>query len=438
MDKTHHINTIRQQDLNGVLGTHLLRGIIGSDRRQSSLQEPNKPSLAMCASLIAALALSACAGVHQADGPDEQAAAPKSMPAHAVPASSPARSSAAPSANAAGSKVEIATAEVQEERMVETVQAAPKSASQTVVETTTVIEKSGETAETTEFVETPKAIAERKETTTTTERIVDRVEIDEQNGRVTETVDVEVSTQKATDVVVVDKQTGEMVETVVQSAPVVKETEHMSVTVERRTGPKDTSRHFTGPDGTDLLQLASYGVVAVKTNSLTADRNRLIMICETFTSPTPGLDESSGVAPGMITAWPISSTAHADELNAAATSSDCVEAVERYGLSEGSKAIRDVERSGWILEDRGPFLLAWSPPLAKGSPGQPVLLADLSGVSTPEAALAVMHRWAVDVETNTALWNQGGWNVDRLRPVIEHWDEEFGPRVLMLLGPVGG
>lgn len=335
-----------------------------------------------------------------------------------------------------GAKANLAAGE----RMVEAPEAPADNASQTVIETTTVIEKPTESVEKVEIVETPGAIAERKETIETTERIVERVEIDEQQGRVTETVDVEVSTQKTTDVLVVDKQTGDSVETVVQSEPVVKKSEHIAVTVERLPGPKDPSRRFTGPDGIDLLQLAGYGIIAVKTNTLTTDRNRLLMICESFTSPTPGLDERTGAAPvpGMITAWPISSTAHADELNNTATLPDCAEAVERYGVSEGTKALQDVERSGWVLEDRGPFLVAWAPPLAKGSPGEPVLLADLSRVSTPKAALTVMHRWAMDIETNTTLWNEGRWDIDALRPVMERWQDEFGPRVLMLLGPVGG
>lgn len=441
MDKTRLFNAIRPWILHAGTCTRSASGSAGAFKSQNGLKRPTGPGLTICTTFLTALVLSACGGGYQAAQQDTTRAAPKTVPVHAVPAPAPARSTASPSADAMDSKDHGAKAELPAvERVVEATEAPAEDTPRTIIETTTVIEKPTESVETIEIVETPDAIAERKETVETTERIVDRVEIDEQQGRVTETVDVEVSTQKTTDVVVVDKRTGESIETVVQSEPVVKETEHLAVTVERLPGPKDPSRQFIGPDGIDLLQLAGYGIVAVKTNTLASDRNRLRMICETFTSPTPGLDESqrAATAPGMMTAWPISSAAHADELNNATTSPDCSEAVERYGVSEGMKALQDVESSGWILEDRGPFLVAWAPPLAKGSPGEPVLLADLSSVSTPEAALAVMHRWATDIETNTDLWNDGRWDIDRLRPVMERWQAEFGPRVLMLLGPAGG
>lgn len=443
MDKTPLFNAICSSILHAGTCTGSVGRSAGAFKSQNGLK---RPGLAVCAAVLAALALSACGGGHPAGQQDTMTTAPKTVPVHAVPAPSPARSAAIDStanqsadamdAKDLGAKAELPAVE----RVVEAPEAPAEGTPQTIIETTIVAEKSTDSVETIEIVETPDAVAERKETVATTERIVDRVEVDEQQGRVTETVDVEVSTQKTTDVVVVDKRTGDSIETVVQSEPVVKETKHLAVTVERLPGPKDPSRQFTGPDGIDLLQLAGYGIVAIKTNALASDRNRLQMICETFTSPTPGLDEKMRAAttPGMLTAWPISSTAHADELNNAATSPDCSEAVERYGVSEGMKALQDVERSGWILEGRGPFLVAWAPPLAKGSPGEPVLLADLSTVSTPDAALAAMHRWAIDIETNTELWNESRWNVDRLRLVMERWQDEFGPRVLMLLGPVGG
>ncbi len=387
---------------------------------------------AICASLLAALTLSAC-GSSQTAQVDTPVATPKAAPARvasALPKTAPARMEEPAAQNAQAPSPRT-------QKQIAATEPAPRTAG-TVIETVTVTEEPVSTVETTEIVETAEGIVERKETVETTERVIDRVEVDEQQGRVTETVDIVESTEKTVDVLAVDKRTGAAAETIVRSAPVEKETGHMTVVVQALKGPKDPSRRFTGPDGIEVLTLAGFGIVAVKADTPASDRQRLVMICEAFASPTPDLERRDGADPGMVTVWPISSTAHAEELNAAAHSPDCAEAVERYGLSEGERAIADAERSGWILEDRGPYLLAWSPPMARGAEGAPVLLADLSGVTTPEAARAIMHRWSGDVETNAALWNEARWNAEHLQAVMERWRVEFGPRVLLLLGPAGG
>ncbi|MCP4999968.1 MAG: hypothetical protein GY933_14805 [Hyphomicrobiales bacterium] len=310
-----------------------------------------------------------------------------------------------------------------------------------VEETIMVAEKPVSTVETTDVVETSKRIVERTETVETTERVIDRVEVDKETGLSVEQVEIIERTEKTVDTVEIDKDTGTAVETIVKSEPVEKETESLTVVVEgSRTapdGPKDVARIFAGPDQIEPSDYNGYGVVAVRKDTPAADRDRLVMICDAFAASL-ATKHSAEETPGMVTVWPIASTAHADALNSASGAKRCEDAVERYGAVAGQEAIAESERTGWILDNSGPYLLAWSPPSDKGVSGASVLLVDLSGVSDPGNARAMMQRWSEDVERNDALWGLEGWNPEALSRVVSDWRQEFGPRTMLLLGTVGG
>ena len=315
---------------------------------------------------------------------------------------------------------------------------APRTETHAVVKTITVKERPVEKTETAQIVETPTRIIEREETVETTQRVIDRIEVDEDAGRAVEQVEVIERTQRTVDTVEIDKATGAAVETIVRAEPVEKELESVTVVVETKMtdAARDPSRLFVGRDQANSADYKGYGILAIRADTPPSERQRLNVICEAFIAPLPERSENDNAA--MVTVWPVASSAHADELNAAPGDRICGEAVERYGLTEGRKAIIDTEKTGWILDNRGPYLLAWSPPDARGTAGALVLLVDLSGVTTAEAARAVMLRWSSDIERNDALWSESGWDVDVLRPIIANWREEFGARTLMLLGPVGG
>ncbi|WP_419906444.1 hypothetical protein [Hoeflea sp.] len=315
---------------------------------------------------------------------------------------------------------------------------APREPSNIVVETVTVAEKPVRKVETTDIVETPERLIERKETVETTERVVDQVEVDEKAGRTVEQIEVVERTEKTVDTIAVDKTTGAAVETIVRAEPVEREVESVTVITETAATSvsRDPARLFVGPDHALSAEHKGLGILAIRADTPPSEQARLAMICEAFTAPLPDRPESETI--GMVTVWPVSSTAHAEELNSGGAQQTCANAVERYGLAEGRKAIIDTERTGWILDNRGPYLLAWSPPGDKGTAGALVLLVDLSGVTKQEAATAIMQRWSSDIERNSALWAGKGWDVDLLRPIITSWREDFGARTLMLLGPVGG
>ncbi len=305
-----------------------------------------------------------------------------------------------------------------------------------VVDVVTVTEKPAETTETVEVVETDREVVASVETTTTSETVVDRVEIDQASGRIKEDVEVIETTQTATDTVIVDKATGDTMETVEVGKPrrrVVR-----SLQVEFVPGsPRDPRRLFAGPEQFPANQYAAYAVVAIRADAPASDRRRIKMICDAFIASQAAEADSATQKPSdqMVTIWPVSSTDRATDLNRAPRNQVCQEAVDRYGLAMGHRAILDTEKTGWILDNPGPYLLAWAPGSVKGNLDASILLLDLSGVTDPGQAVELMTDWS-DIERDRDIWTEGGWDTEALQSLVGRWETKHGRRRLMLLGPV--
>ena len=295
-----------------------------------------------------------------------------------------------------------------------------------VVDVVTVTEKPTETTETVEVVETDDQIVARVETTTQSEQVVDRVEIDQATGRVKEEVDVVETTQTTAD-------TMETVEVGRPQQRVVK-----SAKIEMFPGsPRDSRRLFAVPEQFPASQYAAYAVVTIRADTSASDRRRIRMLCEAFVASQAAETDNANPAPSglMVTMWPVSSTDRATDLNRAPRNQICQEAVDRYGLAVGHRAILDTEKTGWILDNPGPYLLAWAPGSVKGNFDARILLLDLSGVSEPQQAVDLMQAWS-EIEHDRSIWTDGGWDLETVQKLVILWQECHGQRRLMLLGPV--
>ncbi len=308
-------------------------------------------------------------------------------------------------------------------------------------ETVDVAEKPVATAEIDEVLETPTKIIERKETVETSERVIDEVAVEEETGRTVEQVRVIEQKETTVETVEVDKVTGTVTESIVKSEPVEKVVETVTVESEAApqalAGPKDAARVFAGPGQVSPASYSGYGVFAIRSDTPPAEGDRLEMLCDAFVTALPDAD-AHDTATQMVTVWPVASSGHAEDLNSASGPERCENAVSHYGGVVGQQAISDSERTGWILDNVGPYLLAWSPPTDKGVDGATVLLVDLSGVTDPASARKIMRHWSEDVERNSTLWSQNRWNPEELSRVVNDWRGEFGPRSILLLGSAGG
>jgi hypothetical protein len=290
-------------------------------------------------------------------------------------------------------------------------------------------------------METATQNVERKGTVETSEPIVDQVEADQRLERVDDQVAVTERTETTVETVEIDNQNASAVETDVKSAPVEEEIETVTVVTDTgpmaADGPKDAARIFAGPGQVSPASYSGYGVFAIRSDMPASERDRLVMLCDAFVAALPAT-QAAGETAQMVTFWPVASAAHAEELNAGSGARRCENAVEHYGSAAGQEAISDSERTGWILDNQGPYLLAWSPPTDKEESGASVLLVDLSNVEEPENARKILRHWSEDVENNNMLWGNASWDPVELSRVINDWQGEFGPRSILLLGGAGG
>lgn len=197
------------------------------------------------------------------------------------------------------------------------------------------------------------------------------------------------------------------------------------------------TRVFAGPDQFPPEDFRIYGVVAFTARATgQAGIARHIAICRAWAAVLPSAEIDGAELPPrewqMATVWPTLSNEVADKLNG--DLSPCEEAVSNYGLVQALKALRSAEASGFEVDGRGPYLLAWSPPSSIGRPQAVVLVFDLSDVETHSEAADVFRQWRDDIEGDPALWNQGdGWNLERLRVALRRWADRYGPSLLRLV-----
>ncbi|MBW8636850.1 hypothetical protein K1W69_06595 [Hoeflea sp. WL0058] len=324
-------------------------------------------------------------------------------------------------------------------KMAATEMAAEKSpeepASEEIVEAVRVTETPGKTDSTVEIVETPEAIVERVEETITTEEDIDTVIADTGTGVVAETEEIRERTDTVVKTTVVDKRTGRVTKQI--SAQEKEEVQSRRETI---IAPAPSARVYMKPEAGPDDRFAAYGLVAFPLDTARRNPERLAQFCAAYVEsgkhePVQGLPAS---APRMATVWPVSASVDTDALSRLNDVEKCETAVLNYGAATADQAIYEAELTGIEIDGRGPFLLAWSPASAKGSANALVLIANLSNIDAPEAALAAMRRWQTDVEFNPPLWAEAGWNLPLVREIMDEWSAVYGPQSLMLLGPFGG
>lgn len=195
------------------------------------------------------------------------------------------------------------------------------------------------------------------------------------------------------------------------------------------------TRIFAGPGQYPPAEFKAYGILAFPARATSATRARHIYICEAYLGRLPHTSEAAVPrAQQMVTVWPVRDSELAGDLNAITQeASTCAEAVDGYGLVTAQAAIKDAQAAGHALDGRGPYLLAWSPAHDKGKANVPVLVADLTNVSTAEGAQNMLNKWAQDIEKNPQLWNDG-WDLEKIRLAIQLWVDRFGRDVLALKG----
>lgn len=192
------------------------------------------------------------------------------------------------------------------------------------------------------------------------------------------------------------------------------------------------SRVFAGPKQYPPRDFKAYGIVAFPSLATKADESRYQMICDAYVATLLYFGELP-VLPKeqMVTVWPIKSEEQAKHINDMRRNEVCKSAVPAYGLLVAIDAIADAKTAGQQLNGIGPFLLAWAPSTSKGQSNVPVLVSDLSDVTTLDQAKLFFLNWANDIQQNSDLW-KNGWNLEQLAVIIRLWADKYGPKLLRL------
>jgi hypothetical protein len=173
--------------------------------------------------------------------------------------------------------------------------------------------------------------------------------------------------------------------------------------------------------------IAAYGVVAFRAKPTPATRDRLRMVCISYTKTLARqVDLPRNISPNdqMLTIWPLD-----DPTNKQAVADNCDFVIDHYELYGGDLAIQDALRQGATLGDAGPFLIGWSPSNTRGIPDKLVLTVDMSDFDSQQSFDEALLFWKKKVVEDPALW-RSGFRSEELKLSIRDFVDHYGGAIL--------
>lgn len=170
------------------------------------------------------------------------------------------------------------------------------------------------------------------------------------------------------------------------------------------------TRAFAGPSQFPPSAYRAYGMVVFKTRASRFDRDRHVEACEAYVSALAQTTEADVPRDQqMVTVWPVSRDAVADEINPLHGAAACEPAIDNYGLVQAHNALRILQGyghagGGYDTGGRGPFLVAWTPGGHIAEPESIALLVDLSQVEGGAALVDAMALWRDRIQSDPELW----------------------------------
>lgn len=202
----------------------------------------------------------------------------------------------------------------------------------------------------------------------------------------------------------------------------------------------EATRIFANDKDYPPKDFAAYAIIAFKSGADSSTLSRHLMICEAYVRAIPPSRESSvSTQNQLVTVWPLANRVLADDVHKKETVAEkCKTAVDGYGHVQSLRALRharliDKAAHEQVVNNRGPFLLAWSPGGSKGQNNALLLRMDLSDVDLDYQARHRFEFWVQRIEGGQELWGDG-WQTVPLRQRIGEAADRFGVHVLKLIG----
>lgn len=191
------------------------------------------------------------------------------------------------------------------------------------------------------------------------------------------------------------------------------------------------SRTFAQPHDIPPVLYKAYGIVAFPALATADTKDRFRSVCAAYLATLPASSEvDTDVTNQMVTVWPVNSSDIVAKLATLDPDRTCQAATENYNLATALTALKEAKSAGVRhLDDRGPYLLAWSPASAKGQRRTLVLVLDLSSASTIERFKEQLSAWRERIEQDPELW-EDGFSLAALRDKIRYWVDHLGAQLL--------
>jgi hypothetical protein len=204
---------------------------------------------------------------------------------------------------------------------------------------------------------------------------------------------------------------------------------------------------INGREPEEEVHLAgAFGMVAFTSRPVAQTRQRFELVCELFNSQFATAEEAEAMNVPMsrriITFWPVQ--------NASAQKSwisECDKMVTYYDVNAAKNAVdiaEQVAQGGDIniripmWTRRGPFLIAWSPPLVPVS-DRIFLVMDLSGMDSFDDLAEAFRTYRDRVERNPDIWNdQNQFSADNIRKALRDFLNRYGAPVADVFGKFAG
>jgi hypothetical protein len=166
------------------------------------------------------------------------------------------------------------------------------------------------------------------------------------------------------------------------------------------------------------------------------ERARYRAACAAYVTVLPDSAVASAFAPDrpqMVTLWPRDDLQTAMSVQAPGSAAElsrlCAAAVEHYAYLAADGWLSQLPRTvAFDRAARGPFLVAWAPPTARGRPNVPILRYDLSDFAAPSEFVDGFSLWKNEIEDDPTLW-ASGWNLTRWRLKTRALSDHYADRI---------
>jgi hypothetical protein len=95
----------------------------------------------------------------------------------------------------------------------------------------------------------------------------------------------------------------------------------------------------------------------------------------------------------------------------------------------GQSAIRDATGQGNQLQNRGPYLIGWSPATSRGQKDAVVLVIDMSSYEEQTGFDQAFRFWRQKIVQDPGLW-RNGFSTEGIRTTVQDFVNHYGKSII--------